>query len=64
MPRPLHQRPPRNGSSDSTVEIVIALITIGASVLTAMAFAPRTKLRDDDRRDSRELRDDDEQRTP
>lgn len=34
-------RPLRNGSSNSTVEILIALVVIGASALTALALVPR-----------------------
>ncbi len=39
MHAPTLQRPTRNGSSNSTVEILITLVVVGASALTAMALA-------------------------
>ncbi len=34
-------RPTANGSSDSTVELLMMLVTFGASALTVLALAPR-----------------------
>lgn len=35
------QRPCRNGSSNSTTEVLVVLTTIGASALTILALWPR-----------------------
>lgn len=37
------QRPLSNGSSGSTVEVLLGLTVVGASVLTAFALLPRRR---------------------
>ena len=45
MNRPCGQRPLANGSSGSTVEVLLGLTVVGASVLTAFALLPRRRRR-------------------
>ncbi len=47
MNAPCHQRPMHNGSSGSTVEVLLGLTVIGASVLTAYALLPRRRRREE-----------------
>lgn len=47
MRAPCRQRPLRNGSSDTTLEVLLALTLLGASVLTAMAVLRPSAPRDD-----------------
>ncbi len=45
MNAPCRQRPMHNGSSGSTVEVLLGLTVVGASVLTAFALLPRRRRR-------------------
>lgn len=45
MNAPCRQRPMLNGSSGSTVEVLLGLTVVGASVLTAFALLPGRRRR-------------------
>lgn len=45
MNTPRRQRPLPNGSSGSTVEVLLGLTVVGASALTAFALLPRRRRR-------------------
>jgi len=46
MNAPHRQRPLHNGSSGSTVEVLLGLTVVGASMLTAFALLPRRRRRE------------------
>ena len=45
MNGPHRQRPLHNGSSGSTVEVLLGLTVVGSAVLTAFALLPRRRSR-------------------
>jgi hypothetical protein len=60
MNAPRSQRPLGNGSSGSTVEVLLGLTVVGASMLTAFALLPRRRRREPP--DDSEAKKDEEER--